>query len=44
MTREELESKIKYLEDKINCCSCGKEEFYELEDLKEQLCELESED
>lgn len=42
MTREELKKQIKYLEDKLECCTCSKEELYELSELKDELEYMES--
>lgn len=43
MEIQEVKDKIKYLEDKLNCCACSKDDLYELEELKEELEYLESE-
>lgn len=40
---QEIKDKIKYLEDKEKCCACSKDDLYELEELKEELEYLESE-
>ena len=40
---EEIKEKIKYLENKLKCCTCSKEDIYELTELKDELEYLESE-
>ena len=39
----EIQDRIRYLEDKEKCCACSKDDLYELEELKEELEYLESE-
>lgn len=43
MTREEIESKIDYLERLMNVCSVSTSELRELEELKKKLLESEEE-